>query len=85
MTSEHRDWLEQFRFLDGPDVGHAQEPRRLDARADQRGDSSLTSARAWRLKMALRDVSARAAASNEVLLARTDLNAWLSWVRRLPA
>ena len=32
--------------------------------------------------MALREVYARAATSNEVLLARTDLNAWLSWARR---
>ena len=32
--------------------------------------------------MALREVYARAAASNDALLARTDLNAWLSWVKR---
>ena len=44
--------------------------------------SSLKSARAWRLKMALREVYARAAASNDALLARADLNAWLSWARR---
>lgn len=44
--------------------------------------SSLKSARAWRLKMALREVYARAAASNDPQLARTDLNAWLSWARR---
>ncbi len=44
--------------------------------------SSLESARAWRLKMALREVYARATASNDALLARTDLNAWLSWVKR---
>ncbi len=44
--------------------------------------SSLKSARAWRLKMALREVYARAAASNDAQLARTDLNAWLSWARR---
>jgi transposase len=44
--------------------------------------SSLKSARAWRLKMALRDVYARAAASNSADLARADLNAWLSWARR---
>ena len=44
--------------------------------------SSLKSARAWRLKMALREVYARAAASNDAHFARTDLNAWLSWARR---
>ena len=44
--------------------------------------SSLKSARAWRLKMALREVYARAAASNDARLARADLNAWLSWGRR---
>jgi transposase len=44
--------------------------------------SGLKSARAWRLKMALREVYARAAASNNPQLARTDLNAWLSWARR---
>ena len=44
--------------------------------------SGLKSARAWRLKMALREVYARAAASNDPLLARNDLNAWLSWARR---
>ena len=31
------------------------------------------------LKMALREVYARAAASKDALLARTDLNAWLGW------
>ncbi len=44
--------------------------------------SGLKSARAWRLKMALREVYARAAASNDAQLARTELNAWLSWARR---
>jgi len=44
--------------------------------------SRLKSARAWRLKMALREVYARAVASNDQNLARTDLNAWLSWARR---
>ncbi len=43
---------------------------------------ALKSARAWRLKMALREVYARAAASNNPQLARTELNAWLSWARR---
>ena len=44
--------------------------------------SGLKSARAWRLKMALREVYARAAASNDPHSARADLNAWLSWARR---
>ncbi len=44
--------------------------------------SGLKSARAWRLKMALREVYARAAASNNAELARADLKAWLSWARR---
>jgi transposase len=44
--------------------------------------SSLKSARAWRLKMALREVYARAATSNDSQLARVDLKAWLSWARR---
>ena len=44
--------------------------------------SGLKSGRGWRLKMALREVYARAAASNDALLARADLNAWLSWARR---
>jgi transposase len=44
--------------------------------------SELKSARAWRLKMALREVYARAAASNDAASARVDLNAWLSWARR---
>jgi transposase len=44
--------------------------------------SSLKSARAWRLKMALREVYARAAASNNAQAARDDLNAWLSWAKR---
>ena len=37
--------------------------------------SGLKSARAWRLKMALREVCARAAASNDQHSARADLNA----------
>ena len=44
--------------------------------------SGLKSARAWRLKMALREVYARAAASNDARSAKADLNAWLSWARR---
>ena len=44
--------------------------------------SGLKSARAWRLKMALREVYARAARSNDQRLALTELNAWGSWARR---
>jgi transposase len=44
--------------------------------------SGLKSARAWRLKMALREVYAHAAASNDPVLAMTELKAWLSWARR---
>jgi transposase len=44
--------------------------------------SGLKSARAWRLKMALRDVYAHAAASNDPALAMKELKAWLSWARR---
>lgn len=44
--------------------------------------SGLKSSRAWRLKMALREVYARAAASNDAVLAKTELQAWLGWARR---
>jgi transposase len=44
--------------------------------------SSLKSARAWRLKMGLREVYARAATSNNAQMATADLKAWLSWARR---
>lgn len=44
--------------------------------------SGLKSARAWRLKMGLREVYARAAASNDQQLAAADLRAWISWARR---
>lgn len=44
--------------------------------------SCLKDARAWRLKMALREVYARAAASNDSQLARADLDAWLNWALR---
>lgn len=44
--------------------------------------SGLKSERAWRLKMALREVCARAAASNDPQLAKAQLKAWLSWIRR---
>lgn len=44
--------------------------------------SRLKSARAWRLKMALREVYARAVASNDEGQARADLKDWLSWAQR---
>lgn len=44
--------------------------------------STLKSARAWRLKMALRAVYARATAHNSIEQAASDLRAWLSWARR---
>jgi transposase len=44
--------------------------------------SALKSARAWRLKMALRGVYARARLHNSIEHAGTDLSAWLSWARR---
>ena len=44
--------------------------------------STLKSARAWRLKMALREVYAAARAHNGSEQAGADLRAWLSWARR---
>lgn len=44
--------------------------------------SALKSARAWRLKMALRDVYAQARSHNSQAQAAIDLGAWLSWARR---
>lgn len=44
--------------------------------------SGLKSARAWRLKMALREVYTHAALSNDAVVARVELDAWLSWARR---
>ncbi|WP_119355537.1 ISL3 family transposase [Azohydromonas sediminis] len=44
--------------------------------------STLKSARAWRLKMALREVYARARVHNSPDQAGADLRAWLSWARR---
>ena len=44
--------------------------------------SRLKSARAWRLKMALREVYAQARAHNDASRASADLRAWLSWARR---
>ena len=42
----------------------------------------LQSARAWRLKMALREVYARAAQENNAEQAKADLLRWISWARR---
>jgi transposase len=44
--------------------------------------STLKSARAWRLKMALREVYAQARLHNDPGIAGQDLRAWLSWARR---
>jgi len=44
--------------------------------------SGLKSARAWRLKMALREVYAQARLHNDEEQARQDLQAWLSWAKR---
>ena len=44
--------------------------------------STLKSARAWRLKMALREVYAAARTHNSIEQASADLKAWLSWARR---
>jgi len=44
--------------------------------------SALKSARAWRLKMALREVYANARVHNSAKQASGELKAWLSWARR---
>lgn len=44
--------------------------------------SALKSARAWRLRMALREVYARARQHNSAEHASADLAAWVSWARR---
>ncbi len=44
--------------------------------------ANLKTARAWRLKMALRQVFADARSHNRAEQAATDLKAWLSWARR---
>jgi transposase len=44
--------------------------------------SALKSARAWRLRMALREVYARAKQHNSAEHAAQDLAAWTSWARR---
>ena len=44
--------------------------------------ANLKSARAWRLKMALREVFANARTHNQAERAGSELKAWLSWARR---
>jgi len=44
--------------------------------------SSLKSARAWRLKTALRTVYANAVKHNDAMQAKSELKAWLSWATR---
>ena len=44
--------------------------------------ANLKSARAWRLKMALREVFANARSHNDPELASADLKDWISWARR---
>jgi transposase len=44
--------------------------------------ANLKTARAWALKMALREVFANARAHNQAELAGSELRAWLSWARR---
>ena len=44
--------------------------------------SNLRSARAWRLKMGLREVYANAREHNDQGRAQADLKAWLGWARR---
>ena len=44
--------------------------------------ANLKTARAWRLKMALREVFAKARTHNDAELASADLQRWISWARR---
>ena len=44
--------------------------------------STLKSARAWRLKMALRAVYAKATQGNDGVLSKEELLGWISWARR---
>ena len=44
--------------------------------------ANLKSARAWRLKMALRQVYGRARQHNDGLIAAADLQRWIRWARR---
>ncbi|HSI58986.1 MAG TPA: ISL3 family transposase [Ideonella sp.] len=44
--------------------------------------ANLKSARAWRLKMGLREVFAHARQHNDAAVAAADLKRWISWARR---
>jgi transposase len=44
--------------------------------------ANLKTARAWRLKMGLREVFAHAREHNQAQTASAELKAWLSWARR---
>ena len=44
--------------------------------------ANLKSARAWRLKMGLREIFAHARGHNDATLASAELKRWLSWARR---
>ena len=44
--------------------------------------ANLKSARAWRLKMGLREVFAKARGHNDAAVASGDLQRWISWARR---
>ena len=44
--------------------------------------ANLKTARAWRLKMGLREVFAKARGHNDPALASADLKRWISWARR---
>ena len=44
--------------------------------------ANLKTARAWRLKMGLREVFAKARGHNDQALASADLKRWISWARR---
>jgi transposase len=44
--------------------------------------TNLKSARAWRLKMGLREVFTKARHHNDAKLAASDLRKWISWARR---
>jgi len=44
--------------------------------------ANLKTARAWRLKMGLREVYAHARSHNDATLAAADLRRWISWARR---
>jgi len=44
--------------------------------------ANLKTARAWRLKMGLREVFAHARSHNDATMAANDLRRWISWARR---